>query len=299
MKVAWVMNLDAELELASPNEYSRSTRMLARVADRGKKLVEIFERCFKIEAVIADGELDTGWTGHAWCPTPSAHVALAHCGTAKLRSPSLEVIARANHRAFAAGIAQTLPGSCFVTSLVALDAAVSQESPLGWLLKRPHGFAGRSRKRVDGPPTGTDRIWAEASMRDYGLGLQVEPFVTIELEISMHGILAESGAVAFGPIVVQRCDEQGAWLEQRPAKVGELTEVEFESFASGAQTVAGALTGASYFGPFSVDGYVWRSADGDRRLQPLSDLNARYTMGLFEGMAGRSEVLEFIESSRR
>jgi len=273
--------------------------MLARVADRGKKLVETFERCFKIEAVIANGKLDTGWTGHAWCPTPSAHVALARCGAAKSHSPSPEVITKVNHRAFAAGIAQTLPGACFVTTLAALDAALRQDSPQGWLCKRPLGFAGRSRKRLDGPPTGTDRTWAEASMRDYGLGLQVEPFVTIELEISMHGILAESGAVAFGPIVVQRCDEQGAWLEQRPAKVGELTEVELESFASSAQTVARALVAACYFGPFSIDGYLWRSAAGDRRLQPLSDLNARYTMGLFEAMAGRSEVLEFIESSRR
>ena len=299
MKVAWVMNLDAELELASPSEYSRSTRMLARLADRGSELVATFERCFGIQAVLVDGELDMGWTGQAWCPTQSAHAALARCGVAKLHSPSTEVIARVNHRAFAVEILQTLPGSCFVTTLAELDAVVSQDSPLGWLLKRPYGFAGRSRKHLEGPPRGADRTWAEASMRAYGLGLQVEPCVDIELEVSMHGILAESCAAAFGPAVVQNCDQAGAWISQRPVGAGELTEADLSSFAVNAQTVVRALADASYFGPFSIDGFVWRSSDGERRVQPLSDLNARYTMGFFEAMAGRSEVLDFIEFARR
>ncbi len=299
MKVAWVMNLDADLEFASPDRYSRSTRMLARLAGLGMELVATFERCFGIEAAIADGDLDRSWTGHAWCPTSSAHATLARCGVSKSHSPDPEVISRVNHRAFAAEIAQLLPGSQFVTTMAELDAIVRQDSPLGWLLKRPHGFAGRSRKRVDGPPTGTDRTWADASMRDYGRGLQVEPYVTCELAISIHGILSESGAVDFGPIVVQDCDQRGAWLGQRLADADELADAELTTIENNAQTVARALTEASYFGPFSIDGYVWRSVDGDRRLQPLSDLNARYTMGFFEAMAGRSEVLEFIESSRR
>lgn len=135
-------------------------------------------------------------------------------------------------------------------------------------------------------------------MRGYGMGLQVEPFVSIELEVSMHGILTESGETVFGPIVVQSCDAQGAWVSQRSAEPGELSVAELESFAASAHTVGCALKAAGYFGPFAIDGYLWRSFDGERQLQALSDLNARYTMGFFEAMAGRSEVCEFIDSSR-
>jgi hypothetical protein len=136
-------------------------------------------------------------------------------------------------------------------------------------------------------------------MIGYGIGLQVEPFVDIELELSMHGILSESGKTSLGSVVVQHCDERGAWISQRPVKEGELTSSERSSLQSNAETVAGALSTAGYFGPFSIDGFIWRSSDGIRRLRPLSDLNARYTMGFFESMSGQEEVLEFIEGSRR
>jgi hypothetical protein len=46
---------------------------------------------------------------------------------------------------------------------------------------------------------------------------------------------------------------------------------------------AEGLRGAGYFGPFGVDGYVWDD-DGARRVQPRSDVNARYSMGWAVGM---------------
>ncbi len=298
MKVAWVMNLDAELELESPARFTRSSRMLARLTDRGSKLVTSFVTCFGIEAALANRGLDSSWIGQAWCPTQSAHAAIAECGAASLRSPSLEVISRVNHRAFAAEIAQNLPHASFVTTMSALDEVVSQAAVHGWLVKRPYGFAGRSRKRFLGTPTGAERTWAEASMAGYGLGLQVEPFVDLELELAMHGILNESGVATMGPVFVQHCDEDGAWLSQRPLQDGDLRAEELSSFEVNAQTVAQALSVAGYFGPFSIDGFVWRCIDGKRRLQPLSDLNARYSMGFFDAMAGVKAVREFIVESR-
>jgi len=292
------MNLDAELELARPDGYARSPRMRARLAERGAELVASFVDCFGVEADLAEGKLDASWTGQAWCPTPSAHAALSRCGASKLHGPAFGVIARVNHRAFAAGLSQSLPGSRFVTTMAELDAMLSRDSEYGFFLKRPFGFAGRSCKRVGGPLQRADRTWAEASMRDYGSGLQVEPYVDIELLFSMHGLLAEPGATTFGPLVAQLCDQQFAWIGQRPIETGELTASERSALASNAATVASALRAADYFGPFSIDGYVWRSSDGQRRLQPLSDLNARYTMGFFEAMAGRPEVLEFLAATR-
>jgi hypothetical protein len=52
-----------------------------------------------------------------------------------------------------------------------------------------------------------------------------------------------------------------------------------EELALAAGRLGRALGRAGYFGPFGVDGYEYRDRGGDLRLQPASDLNARYTMG--------------------
>jgi hypothetical protein len=40
-----------------------------------------------------------------------------------------------------------------------------------------------------------------------------------------------------------------------------------------------ALAQAGYRGPFALDAFVYRDADGARRFHPLCELNARYTFG--------------------
>jgi hypothetical protein len=47
--------------------------------------------------------------------------------------------------------------------------------------------------------------------------------------------------------------------------------------------VGRALFAAAYFGPFGVDGFVYRDHDGGLRLQPRSEINARYSMGFAIG----------------
>ena len=60
--------------------------------------------------------------------------------------------------------------------------------------------------------------------------------------------------------------ERGDDLAQVPALLAE------------AHRVAEALFAADYFGPFGVDAYFYRDR-GDIRLQPRSEINARYSMG--------------------
>jgi hypothetical protein len=49
-------------------------------------------------------------------------------------------------------------------------------------------------------------------------------------------------------------------------------------------SVATALTLAGYFGPFGVDAFVYRDRLGTERLQPRSEVNARYSMGFAVGL---------------
>jgi len=51
------------------------------------------------------------------------------------------------------------------------------------------------------------------------------------------------------------------------------------------QAVETALAAAShlqsieYFGPLGIDAMIYRDADGDSKVRPLQDINARWTMG--------------------
>ncbi len=53
--------------------------------------------------------------------------------------------------------------------------------------------------------------------------------------------------------------------------------------AGEARLVADALSRAGYFGPFGVDAYRYRDREQQLRLQPRSEINARYTMGFAVG----------------
>lgn len=48
---------------------------------------------------------------------------------------------------------------------------------------------------------------------------------------------------------------------------------------------ARAVTAAGYFGPFSTDAFRYRDDDGKLHFHALSELNARYSMGFFVGLA--------------
>jgi hypothetical protein len=50
--------------------------------------------------------------------------------------------------------------------------------------------------------------------------------------------------------------------------------------------VAVALFMAGYHGPFGIDAFAWQDAQGTRRFQPLSEINARFSMGFGFGMEG-------------
>jgi hypothetical protein len=288
--LAWVLNLDAELELARPRGYRPSARVLDFVRRRRAALAGLLgPGDVLVEPGQAPAAALRGYDGAAWCPTPSALAAIAAAGAAPPPSPGLEALRRVNHRGFSAELGQTLPGAHYAREPDEVFALVAGPSLTGaWLLKRAYGFVGRGRLRVRaGPPGEVERAWVLASLRG-GEGLQIEPWVERAGDFALHGWLWPGGAFQLGAPTEQRCDDRGAWVESRPAPEGSLEGPERRALLDEGARTAEALARAGYFGPFNLDAFRWRGEGGRARFNPRCEINARYSMGWAIGMGART-----------
>jgi hypothetical protein len=127
------------------------------------------------------------------------------------------------------------------------------------------------------------RSWIEASLRHSG-ALVVEPWVERIADFGLHGYLSATGTVTLGEPTLQVMTEDGAWLESRRVRSGELGRDEAYSFAMTAQAAGDALARAGYFGPFGIDAFRWRDENGKPHWNPRCEINARYSMGWAIGM---------------
>lgn len=285
-RVAWVLNLDAELELIDP-QHVRSDRMRQTIFERARWLLPRIRAATGTDPVLVDGDL--GWPpparGDTWCPTPRALARLSASGVPPPDAPPERVLREVNHRAFAARLGFLLPGAGFVTDEAACARLLAADPARQWLLKRPLGFSGRMRKVV--VPRAIDaaaRTWIAASMAQYGRGLMVEPLVERVADFSLHGRLAREGSVVRGRPVTVENHADGAFADARPAGANELLAGELDALRAAFDRAADALARAGYFGPFCIDAFRWRDPDGTLHFHALSELNARFTMGWWTGM---------------
>jgi hypothetical protein len=307
----WVLNLDAELELErAGRSYQTTLRVahaLAPMLSRARALLGPGDLCLAEPAVsgaarevvldahgepIADGlaALDTaggarqgGWVGLAWCPTPSALRRLTRAGAAASVQPEPDVLHRVNHRRFYLELGGGAPGARYVTDDADLAAALSRPSQ-AWLCKRPFGFAGRGQRRIPPCPSPDDRRWLADSLRQGGF--LAEPWLDLALEVGLHGFIDRQGHVQLGQVCVQETDRHRAWSSTRLAREGDLSQEHSSELRQRAESTAAALWAAGYFGPFGIDAYLYRTASGALALNPLSELNARYSMGFAIGLPG-------------
>ncbi len=282
---AWLLNLGAEIELENPRR-----TIGADTRARLPNLVEKLGSLVPPGDVILFGEenetgLAEGYLGRAWLPTPRALMALARAGATRLPVPDFEVLRRVNDRRFSLELGATLPGQCLVSTLDEVIAALAQPSPRGnWLLRRPHGFAGRGRRRVRPDEVLTDaRKWIDASLRQYG-ALVAEPWVERIADFGLHGHVSTSGQIVLGEPTLQTTTEDGTWLQTRRVRSGELGRDEAYSLARAASAAGEALIRAGYFGPFGIDAFRWRDENGKPHWNPRCEINARYSMGWAVGM---------------
>lgn len=279
---AWVLNLVAEEELRRPS--FRPSKAQRRRLDQWRPRLASLVGPGTILGEAEPTPSLAGRQGMAWCPTPSALAALAAAGAEVPRAPPLHVLRRVNHRRFCAELGHGLEGAAFCSTRHEVDVRLATPTSSGhWLLKRPLSAFGAGRRRIRVGEADEDASrWIEASLRGHG-GLQVEPWVAVELDVALHGFVGFDGAVTLGRPVENRCDAHGAWIAallDPPLRDEERRALRLEGERAGA-----ALASAGYFGPFGIDGY--RHRDG---FVPRGELNARYSMGWAIGMPDRPDL---------
>lgn len=287
----WLFNLDAELELASHGPYQTAkhvARTLQPVLSHAQKLMAPGDAWLDDLAASGEGGATaprpafSGWVGRAWCPTPSAARRLSRAGAQLEPGPALEVLRRVNHRRFALELGGGAPHARYITTEADLAPTLREASSAAWLFKKPFGFAGRGQRRIVGEPSKDDRRWLDDALR-HG-GFLAEPWLEIERELSLHGLLDARGEHTLGRVCVQQTDRFRAWASTALAGSADIEPAQTAALRGRAESVADALAAAGYFGPFGIDAYLWRTAQGKLQLNPLSELNARYTMGYSVGM---------------
>jgi hypothetical protein len=278
-RFAWVLNLDAELELSRGRPgYVPQRKLVAQLAEHGQSS----RRLLGPEDVLLEQltrEPARRFVGRCWCPTPLALARLHGAGVEPEPHPEAGVLRRVNHRRFAHELGGGLPEQVYVENREALERTLGDCSQR-WLLKRPLSFAGRGQLRVIGPLTQKQQSWVEVSLaRD---GLVIEPLVEPLLELSLHGFVWRDGSIRLGRICVQDVGERGTFRGLRLARAAELSPGEDAAFAERADAVAQALHRAGYFGPFGIDGYRYRRNE-QQGFCALGEINARYTLGFATG----------------
>jgi hypothetical protein len=286
----WLFNLDAELELArAGGPYQTPLRVaqaLAPMLERASALMapgdESLDPLAPPRRAPATPIAGTGQRplGVAWCPTPSALARLERAGAERPPSPSVEVLRRVNHRRFALDLGGGATGARFVSDEADLARALA-EPWQAWLFKRAYGFAGRGQRRIIGALSTDDRRWLADSLR-LG-GFVAEPWLELVREVGIHGLIDASGQLVLGRLCVQETNEYRAWVSTRLARPDDLSPEQASQLSTRAGSVASALIDAGYFGPFGIDAYLFRTRSGAIELNPLGELNARYSMGFAVG----------------
>jgi hypothetical protein len=285
-RFAWVLNLDAEFELARAG-YAPTARLLHQLEHYGKDS----RRLLGPEDVLlspgsapsaAETELPRARNepllGRAWCPTPGALAVFAARGIQPEPHPDVRVLTRVNHRRFAFELGGGLEGQRYIENKAELDLELRcAQGPR--LLKRPLSFAGRGQLRVYAHSKITEKEWSWIDASLAHDGLIVEPLVVPTLEVSVHGFVWRDARFELGQVCAQDVSERGVYRGVRRARDGELTDGERRALLAQGERVAGALANAGYFGPFGVDAHRSREAG----FCALSEINARYTMGFVTG----------------
>jgi len=266
---AWVLNLDADQELAIGPGYSPPKASAAQLAVHARALAETLPA----DDVWVDGEDEpAGLAGACWCPTPRALARLTEVGASIPDAPTFDVLRQVNGRAFSHGLL-ALEGERRLEDPASARALLAGGS---WIVHREHTFAGRGHRFIEGPPSEAELAWVDKGLT---LGpLFAAPRLPIALEVGLHGRLSESG-VERGIVTVQQVE--GTQWRRSVRAPDALSASETRALDEAFERVAAALRAAGYWGPFGIDAF--RHGDG---FHPLSELNARYSMGYVVGMGG-------------
>lgn len=204
----------------------------------------------------------------------------AHHGW-RINAPPQTAVRVANSRRLSATLEHEwnagLPGACVVDSLTALHEAIRFLSGRPWVIKAEFGMSARERILGRGEPPPQSLRWIESRLRADGVFF-FEPWVERLSEAGLQFDVSAKGKPRFLGLTPLLCDPSGQYRGSRFT----WTSEEERAFAPAIDTglrVAERLQAIGYFGPLGIDAMQYRDLDGNERLRPIQDLNARWTMG--------------------
>ena len=300
---AWVLNLDAEHELEARAAYAPTRRLQAIVAAQRPKARAALLRPQDVlvteENAAWRPHPAAGLPGFARSPTPRALALLRTAGAVPALEPSRDLLRDVNARPFAASLHARLldaHGSPLegLTKRVVhdLDAALERlavPAERGWQVRRTFGAAGRGRRRITGGRAAAlddaERSWLRAGLR---LGpLVIEPLVDVRAEFTRSAWVDAGGRLHDVAPCLQTTDANGAWRTSEAVGPSWLSKTEDGLLERTLEAASMALHASGYVGPFGIDAFRYRHG-GRTLFQPLSEINARFTMDWTRGMQTRT-----------
>lgn len=194
--------------------------------------------------------------------------------------PNAAVVRQVNHRAFLLAIEarEEGPAGRSVTNLDELlaDVRATLTTASKVVVKGAHGSASTGNLRLtrndaDDPAT---RVRLAALLERHATA-HVEPWFDRVLDLCATGWVDAAGMVVTGRVDRTLHTDVGAPLGTLFAAYDPLVAPWREPMLEAITVVGRELARAGYFGPFCLDGFVFRGADGGLRLRRFVDLNAR------------------------
>ncbi len=206
--------------------------------------------------------------------------------SAIIEAPPLDVVLMLNSRRFSHEQEQTLgvglPGAALVESVSDLIASIEQfvSTCSGWVVKAEFSNSSRERfvhRSQQLPDISTLTRWAQRRLAR-GHALFVEPWVERVDEVGVQLTVPRNGEPSVEGVTRLLVDETGRFrgCEFTPS-LGD--DSHWADAVSAGQKAAGIAQRAGYFGPLGIDAMRYRAVDGQIRVRPLQDVNARWTMG--------------------
>lgn len=200
--------------------------------------------------------------------------------------PQVDVVRHVNSRRFSCELEREFgcepPGALWLDSLDAVLAAIHRfaadhADDARWLLKADLSNSSRERLRGRGTElSARDRTWIESRLRTGGLAF--EPWLEIVDEVgSQWDVPAEGPPRLIGvtPLLTDAAGHyRGSVFASSP-----IVDDDWSPAIETARCAAERIQSTGYFGPLGIDACRYRGSDGEVRLRPLQDINARWTMG--------------------
>lgn len=269
----WLLNPDAERELAARASYAVRAAFIQRIAERRELFAQLSqgEPMFFVHENLREM---AGRTALLWCPTGSVMKAAHEAGLVVPACPEVEVLRLTHNKSFLSTHLSelALPGRRVIRSQAEWDE-LRMRSEGDLRVKRFFGYAGKGQrvwKKVGGRD---DLRWLQDSLRQGGF--VAEPDWPDAPQRSMHGYVDRRGVIV-GRSCLLETDRAGAPVCVRAAEMPDDSDAALRGLT---ERVGAVLSSVGYFGPFGIDCLL--GVQGPRVI----DLNPRFTLGWSQGMA--------------